>query len=73
MEAQTHGGVAESAVARRQALGRAVLAVAALAAVLIGLRAILPLPRAFGLLAVLVWFAMPGVVLGRRLYRVAAG
>lgn len=74
-ESQTLGAVpAESATARRRSgLGHAALVLIALAAILTTLGSILPLPSAFGLLAVLVWFAMPGVVLGRRLYGAQTG
>ena len=60
--------VRSATVPRNWAPGRGLLVLSAVAAVLISLRGILPLVPAIGLLAVLVWFAMPGVVLGRRLY-----
>lgn len=64
----------ESATARRRdGLGHAVLVLVALAAILTTLGSILPLSKAFVLLAVLVWFALPGVVLGRRLYGTQTG
>ena len=62
--------VVERSIAQRPfAAGHALVVLSAIAAILVSLRGILPLPPAFGLLAVLVWFAVPGVVLGRRLYR----
>lgn len=65
---------AGSAAARRRfSMGHAALILAAAVAIVVTLGSILPLPSAFGLLAVLVWFAMPGVVLGRRLYGAQPG
>jgi len=74
-ESQTLATVsAESATERRRSgLGDAALVLVAVAAILATLGSILPLPKAFGLLAVLIWFAMPGVVLGRRLYGAQPG
>src|SRR5207247_5541259 len=43
------------------------------AALVASLSAILPSFRLFGLLAILAWFAVPGVVLGRRLYAAQPG
>lgn len=65
---------AESAAARqRSRLGHAAVVLAAVVAIVVTIGSILRLPKAFGLLAVLVWFAMPGVVLGRRLYGAQPG
>jgi hypothetical protein len=75
MKAQTLTAVVvERPNAQRQStLGHAATALAALAAILIALHNILPLASAFGLISVLVWFAMPGVVLARRLYGSSGG
>src|SRR5580765_3411437 len=75
MESHMPGAaVVERSIARRPfAAGHALVVLSAIAAILVSLRGILPLPSAFGLLAVLVWFAVPGVVLGRRLYGRQAG
>lgn len=43
------------------------------AALVASLSAILPSFRLFGLLAILAWFAVPGIVLGRRLYAAQPG
>jgi len=67
-------GVVERSSAQRPfAAGHALVVSSAIAAILISLRGILPLPSAFGLLAVLIWFAMPGIVLARLLYGRQAG
>src|SRR3954471_9666845 len=70
MDSQTLGAVADDrAQAQRHPVSvHALLAVAALAAIVVALRAILPLLSAVGLLAVLAWFAVPGVLLAYRLY-----
>jgi hypothetical protein len=75
MESQTLGvDVIRSATAPiRSVRVHAVLVFSAAAALLISLRGILPLAPGLGLLAVLVWFAVPGVVLARRLYGAQPG
>src|SRR5919197_3354250 len=57
----------------KPARGSAVLVAGASAAVLISLAAIAPLAAALGLFAVMSWFALPGVLLARRLYGSDAG
>jgi hypothetical protein len=47
---------------------RAVLVIVASAGLLASLSALAPLPGALVLAAVLIWFAVPGILLGRRLY-----
>src|SRR5262245_53262980 len=60
--------------ARRFSLaGHALLVAATLIAIALTVRAILPFWWAIQLLAALAWFAVPGVVLARRLYGRQAG
>jgi hypothetical protein len=54
-------------------LARIALIAGAFAGVLVSLRAIAPIGAALGLFAVMCWFAVPGVVLARRLYGRRAG
>ncbi len=49
-------------------MGRATLPAGVVAVTLIALGSILPLTWGLGLIAVLMWFALPGVALARRLY-----
>jgi hypothetical protein len=54
-------------------IGPSALVVALVVALLVTLRAISPLPSAFLQIAVLIWFAIPGAVLARRLYAQSGG
>ncbi|MEP7307125.1 MAG: hypothetical protein ABJA98_16555 [Acidobacteriota bacterium] len=75
MESQTLGAnvIPGATAPSRSVLVHAVLVFSALAALLISLRGILPIAPGLALLAVLVWFAVPGVVLARRLYGAQPG
>jgi len=54
-------------------MGRVALAVGLLVALLATLSAFVPLVPGLGLLAILIWFSVPGVVLGWRLYGTQRG
>src|SRR5262245_15241266 len=75
MESQTlSANLVPSATAPdRSVRVHAILVFSAVVALLISLRSLLPILPGLGLLAVLVWFAVPGVVLARRLYGAQPG
>jgi hypothetical protein len=58
---------------RRPISGATVLALATAGAALLALHAIVPLTWGLALIGVLIWFAIPGVVLARCLYRSESG